>query len=261
MRERVRASMSFPDTKDVGILDPSDLPLSWKNATALLAVPKTESGKRNIYSKTLASSFITDGVWCKAVVHVAVWVLTIVFDFNAHGAMKEASKKVPQVVTEDEASLMLSAAAINCVSVFFILLFGSCFASLPQWPVLNAVLFFLVAIPIALILAALPSATRQGGMSFGLTVLALMLHVMGFSLILAFYLAMVTRFDSDGSDLQDQTQSFLQNLLPPKDDMWTRKGLRALRNNWNKIPRMKAEQAPEPEEKQEKQEKQDVLSV
>ena len=47
-------------------------------------------------------------------------------------------------------------------------------------------------------------------------------------------------------------------VVPWVKDMWTRKGLRALRNNWNKIPRMKAEQAPEPEAKQEKQ---DVVSV
>ena len=72
---------------------------------------------------------------------------------------------------------------------------------------------------------------------------------MGCSLIAAFYLAMITRFDHTGKDLQGETQDFIENLLPPKEDRWTKEGRKYMRNNWrdnwnDNMPRMDAEKAP-----------------
>lgn len=241
--------MSFPKAADVGIIDPSQNPLSWKNAAGLVIPPRTESGKINVYSKTLASSFITDGVWWKAALHVLIWVLAIVFDFVAWSAMNEATDKVPPEVTKHESSLLFAAGWCDIFSVALIVVFGSIFATLPQWPVLNAVLFSMISIPVFLILAALPSATRQGGAAYGFTFIALFFHIMGCSLIAAFYLAMITRFDHTGKDLQGETQDFIENLLPQKEDLWTKEGMRRMpgivRDNWNNnMPRMDAEKAP-----------------
>lgn len=242
--------MSFPKAADVGIIDPSQNPLSWKNAAGLVIPPRTVSGKINVYSKTLASSFITDGVWWKAFLHVLIWVAAIIFDFVAWSAMNEATDHVPPKVTKHESSLLFAAAVVNIFAVMLIVIFGAIFATLPQWPVLNAALFSMISIPVFLILAALPSATRQGGAAYGWTFIALFFHIMGCSLIAAFYLAMITRFDHNGKDLQAETQSFIEKLLPRKEDRWTEEGIRHMRDHWNNIPRMNAEEAPRGPDKQ-----------
>ena len=138
----------------------------------------------------LASSFITDGRWYKAVLHVLVWLGACACQWLCWNEMRQTD-----AVTPEELSLALASALLTSLAIPVIVVFGSVFTSLPQWPVVNALLFAFAAVPLGFLVVELTVAARLRGILWSLSLAAFALQVLGISMIFAFYIAMITRFD------------------------------------------------------------------
>jgi len=145
---------------------------------------------------SLASSFITDGHWYKALLHVFVWLSACACQWICWNEMRRADN-----TTEPQRNLIFFSALCTSFAILVIVGFGSFFSSLPQWPIANALLFSFACAPLGALIATITTAMSTGGLVYSLAISSFLLQLLGDAMILAFYIAMITRFDG-GTDLR-----------------------------------------------------------